>query len=407
MLELEIGCDEVASAKRKLFCGSPWASLSQVFGLAASQGVASWFQNDRTYYVHLGRVAIRYACELLGVGKGDELLAPAYNCGSEIDPLLCSGASLGLYRIDHTANIDLNDLERRISKKTRAIYVTHYFGMPHSLAEIRALCRDRKIYLIEDCALSLFSSDGETRLGSSGDISIFSFMKTLPVPDGGAMVINNPDLSAESWRRHRPPIGSLSRGMLSLAKRYVLHASSQSGLFYSTLWSLLARTRLRNSDNGECDVFFPDMPSCFYYDVRLDNNDISGITQRMLRTFDAAEIRSRRRRNFLRYLDLLSSAEGVEPLYRELPAGVCPLHFPVFVPQRGVVCRELNALSIDAIAWWSGYHRSLPWPEYPDACLLKDRLLVLPVHQGLGDNHIEFICEMLLEVLCKLSRSPA
>jgi len=400
------GCDEVAGTQRNLFCGPPWAHLRQILGIAASQGVDSWFPDARIYYVHLGRVAIRYACKLLGIDKGDEILAPAYNCGSEIDPLLSSGASLNLYRIDHTASIDLNDLEGRISKKTRVIYVTHYFGMPQSLVEIRALCRDRKIYLIEDCALSLFSFDGEVMLGSSGDISIFSFRKTLPVPDGGAVVINNPDLSAEGWRRRKPPILSLSRGMLSLAKRYVLHTSSQTGVLYSTLWSLLRRTQLGNDDEGEFDTFFPDMPPNVYYDMGLDNQDISGISRRMLRTFDGVEIRSRRRKNFLRYMDLLSSQEGVEPLYRELPAGACPLHFPIFVRRREAVCRELNALSIDAIAWWSGYHRSLPWPEYPDACLLKDRLLVLPVHQGLSDGHIAFICEKLLHIVHKLPASP-
>jgi dTDP-4-amino-4,6-dideoxygalactose transaminase len=403
MFELETGCGEVPGEKRHLFCGPPWAYLGQILGITASHGVASWFQNARTYYVHLGRVAIRYACELLGVGRGDELLVPAYNCGSEIDPLLCSGASLTLYRIDRAARIDLNDLQGRISKKTRAIYVTHYLGMPHGLVEIKELCKDRKIHLIEDCALSLFSSDGETRLGSLGDVSIFSFPKTLPVPDGGAMVINNPALSADSWRRQRPPLLRLSRRMLSLAKRYMLHRSSESGLLYSTLWSLLGTRQLTNNDSCGPDASFPDMPSNFYYDERLNNDDISRITERMLRTFDAVEIRSRRRRNFLRYLDLLSSAEGAELLYRELPEGVCPLHFPIIVPERGRVCRELNALSIDATAWWSGYHRSLPWAEYPDACFLKDHLLVLPVHQGLSDNHIGFICETLLRIIRRRS----
>jgi perosamine synthetase len=127
MLELMTSCEKEAGEIRDLFCGPPWASLRQVLGMTAAQGVESWLSGARIYYVHLGRVAVRYACELLGIDKGDEILAPAYNCGSEVDPLLCSGASLNLYRVDHTASIDLNDLEERISKKTRAIYVTHYF----------------------------------------------------------------------------------------------------------------------------------------------------------------------------------------------------------------------------------------------------------------------------------------
>jgi len=261
--------------------------------------------------------------------------------------------------------------------------------------------------LIEDCALSLFSSDRETKLGSLGDISIFSFPKTLPVPDGGAMVLNNSDLSENAWKKRKPSFLRLSRKILSLAKRHLLYMSSESGLLYSTLWSLLRKTRFSNSDSSESDTSFPDVPSNFYYDARLNNSDISGITERMLRTFNPLEIVSKRRHNFGRYLELLSSREGVEPLYSELPDGVCPLHFPVFVPEREKVCKELNALSIDATAWWSGYHRSLPWTEYPDACFLKDHLLVLPVHQDLSDKHVELTCETLMHILLSMPASRA
>jgi len=382
--------DRTPRSHRELYCGPPSARLAQIFGIGASQGVGSWLRDTRTYYAHLGRV----------------ILAPAYNCGSEIDPLLRSGASIVLYRIDRNARIDLNDLESRISKKTRVVYVTHYFGMPESMAEIKSLCGDQ-IYLVEDCALSLLSSDGNKKLGSFGDISIFSLPKTLPVPDGGAMVINNTDLSEHVWVRRKPSVMALRRKLLSLAKRRLLYMSSESDLCYSTLWSLLSKARFKTNDRCESDASLPDMPSSFYYDQRLSNRDISGITERMLRTFDPGEIISKRRQNFIRYLELLSSNEDLSPLYNELPEGVCPLNFPVFVPEREKVCRELNAMSIDATAWWSGYHRSLPWEKYPDACFLKDCLLVLPVHQNLRNKHIELICETLMEILRTMPASRA
>jgi len=70
----------------------------------------------------------------------------------------------------------------------------------------------------------------------------------------------------------------LSRRMLSLAKRYVLQMSSESGLLYSTLWSLLGTTPSMNNYNNESITSFPDMPLNFYYDVGLNNTDISRIT---------------------------------------------------------------------------------------------------------------------------------
>jgi len=404
MPEYTAAFDEMPRSGSKLYCGPPSARLAQIFGIGASQGIGSWLCDFRTYYVHLGRVAIHRACEILNIGQGDEILAPAYNCGSEIDPLLRSAASLKLYRIDRSARIDLNDLKNRISKQTKAVYVTHYFGMPQPIAEIKSIC-GKRIYLIEDCALSLFSCDLDKKLGSFGDISIFSFPKTLPVPDGGAMVINNPDLSQHVWVRTKPSIMALKRKLLSLGKRRLLYMSSEWDLCYSTLWPLLQKARFKANDSCESDTSLPDMPSSFYYDERLDNRDISAITDRMLRTFDPGEIISKRRQNFVRYLELMSSNGDVKPLYDELPDGVCPLHFPVFVPEREKVCRELNALSIDATAWWSGYHRSLPWREYPDACFLKDHLLALPVHQNLSIKHIETICETLTEILNKMPAS--
>jgi hypothetical protein len=212
-------------------------------------------------------------------------------------------------------------------------------------------------------------------------------------------------LPADEWERTKPSIVSLKRKLLSLAKRRLLYLSSETGLLYSTLWHFLRKARYSNDNESGFDTSFPDMPSNFYYDKRLNNSDISGITERMLKTFNPWDIISKRRENFLLYLELLSSKEDITPLYSGLPDGVCPLHFPVFVTEREKVCKELNALSIDATAWWSGYHRSLPWTEYLDACFLKDNILVLPVHQGLSNRQIEFICDTLLHILHSTSKS--
>jgi len=316
--------------------------------------------------------------------------------------LLNSGVSLVLYRIDRTGQIDWDDMWCRITKKTKVIYVTHYFGFPQPLVEVKKLCREKRIYLIEDCALSLFSCGRKTELGSKGDISVFNFPKSLPVPDGGVMLVNNPDLAADNWSMRMPPILKVLREMLPLIKRYVLYKSSGSSFLYPLLWSLLKKTQSIANHNEKYDTTFPDMPSSYYYDEKLNNRKISKITERMLRTFDACKIVNRRRANFRKYLNLLSNIKGVDALYKELPEGVCPLYFPIIVDKRRRVCQELNALSIDAVAWWSGYHRHLPWSKYPDACFLKDSLLVLPVHQQLNDSHIEFITQKLLYVIGKI-----
>ena len=108
-----------------LFCGSPNFSLKQFFSRNCNDDVVLKFSEEyagHVYYVHKARVAIRFACELMKIGYGDEVLAPAYNCGTEVDAIMNSGASVTLYRTDKTGQVDIADLQRRISSKTKLIY---------------------------------------------------------------------------------------------------------------------------------------------------------------------------------------------------------------------------------------------------------------------------------------------
>jgi len=379
----------------KLYCGLPGAGLGQILGRTGHGDAKQWFEGRRIYYVHKTRVAIRWTCKLIGLRDGAEVLAPSYNCGSEIDPLLKSGASVVLYRIDRQGQVDMGDLRRRITNKTKVVYVTHYFGFPQPTAEIKALCEGKDIYVIEDCALSLFSRDKGIILGTISDISVFNFPKSLPVPDGGAMMINNSCFVAGDADLCKIPITKISRQLLSLLKRHVLHGMSSSNSLCRLLAFKLGKKR-SSGGRGQVHNSFPDMPSSYYYDEKLSDKAVSIITRRMFESFNVSEIVERHRNNFKRYLNLLSNCELIRPLFTELPAGICPLYFPVIVKNRDVLCRRLNEQAIAAIPWWAGYHQGLPWMEYPDACFLKDNLMALPVHQQLKSKHIEYVAKTLI-----------
>jgi perosamine synthetase len=86
------------------------------------------------------------------------------------------------------------------------VLVVHYFGFPQPIVKIKEFCKERGLYLLEDCAHVL---QGRTEegivLGTSGDISIFSWRKFLPVYDGGQLVINNPALKLDTpWDTGSP-----------------------------------------------------------------------------------------------------------------------------------------------------------------------------------------------------------
>jgi dTDP-4-amino-4,6-dideoxygalactose transaminase len=265
---------------------------------------------------------------------------------------------------------------------------------------LRKFCDEKRIYLVEDCALSLFSSSGMNKLGAIGDISVFNFPKFLPIPDGGVLQINNPALDTRQWQRKLPAAKMISRELLALFKRQILRNSARSPLIYPAVRSLLHKSYRYPPESGTKNgLIRTDMPACYYYDRLLTDKNLSRIGARIAANVSVADIVLRRRNNFEQYLELLGDVKNIQPLFNQLPAGVNPLSFPVIVRRQQWICDELNELSIGAIAWWAGYHCEMPWQDFPNACFLKDNVLALPVHQQLGAEHIQYISEKVSELV--------
>jgi dTDP-4-amino-4,6-dideoxygalactose transaminase len=123
----------------------------------------------------------------------------------------------------------------------------------------------------------------------------------------------------------------------------------------------------------------------------------------MLRQVDVQGVIARRRRNY-QWLDAaMAKMPEVRPLYSSLPEGVCPVVYPLVVPQRARIAQILNSCGICASAFWHGYHRAVYYPEFTEAAWLKENVLALPVHQALGEAHIGYIVQKLQELLHGIS----
>ena len=99
-------------------------------------------------------------------------------------------------------NMDPEDLERKITTKTRAVVVQHSFGLPADIVRVTRIARDAEIPLIEDCAHSIASTVEGHRIGTFGAAAFFSYEASKPVfaGMGGSAIINDPAL-AETLRR--------------------------------------------------------------------------------------------------------------------------------------------------------------------------------------------------------------
>jgi dTDP-4-amino-4,6-dideoxygalactose transaminase len=103
------------------------------------------------------------------------------------------GANPIFVDIGRDANMDLLDLKRKITPKTKAIIVQHTFGVPAEIEELTSFAKTHSLPIIEDCAHALGAVLGENRIGTFGDISILSFGsdKIISCVRGGAIVVNN------------------------------------------------------------------------------------------------------------------------------------------------------------------------------------------------------------------------
>ncbi len=150
-------------------------------------------------------VAVTHSCTgaleisslLINLKKGDEVILPSYGFVSIANAIVMRGATPVFAEIDpQTLNISYNDIIKKISKKTKAVYVIHYAGNACDVFKIKYHLKKRNIYLIEDAAHSFLSKSNNKYLGTIGDIGVFSFHETknLVSGQGGCISINNSKL---------------------------------------------------------------------------------------------------------------------------------------------------------------------------------------------------------------------
>ena len=364
------------------FCGDPPMTMGRLFARDPAGGIPALFEGRRVSWSFNTRVAIRKACDALGLAPGDEVLAPAYNCGSELDPLLHAGLRVTLYPVDRRTGIDPDDVARRVTTRTRAVYLTHYFGvLQPATAALRALCDDRGLLLIEDCALSLLS--GEPAEGRTGDASVFCFYKFFPVLGGGALVLNTGRAPAEPRFDGRAPDAMIARQLLRSGL-----SAAMGGERARALLGRLGRGGGAQAPALPPKDGLPDMPAHYYFDPRLRDARISRFAARPLRAFDVSGAIAARKSNYAAWLEALDGMAGVTPLFPDLPDTAVPLSMPVLVADRDAAAARLAARGIPATPWWAGYDRHLEWNGFDDARHLKEHVLSLPAHQFLGADHV-------------------
>ena len=156
--------------------------------------------------VSSGTAALISALAALEVGPGDEVIIPAYTFIANAHAILAVGAIPIIAEIDSTLTLDPVDVQKKITKRTRAVIAVHMVGQPCNLSAIRRIAKSNQIHLVEDSCQSTGGFYKGKPLGSYGDLGCFSFnyFKAMTCGEGGAIVTNNRTLLERATAYHDP-----------------------------------------------------------------------------------------------------------------------------------------------------------------------------------------------------------
>lgn len=355
----------------------------------------------RIEFVHSCRGAIARACTALGLGNGDEVLAPAYHCGSEIDALIAHGLNVKLYDVTSDAQIDGDRILSAISSCTRAVFIVRFFGIQSDLADVMEECAGRGIRVIEDCAHQLWDSEEREHRMPAPDAIVYSLTKHLPVPDGGVLCLR--ERASNLPGLVRPTRMSVVRGCLPLFKRWMIRTIDNAVI--SEPASKYARDTWRPVSNSDSDR---RMPSGYFFRRATMYTAASGLTCQVAARSVGSAIASARRANYEALAAALQGvAAGARPLIPEPPVDACPPVFPLIVDDSSTWAAALRARCVHAVAWWRGEHPAVDLESFPIARWLKQSVLALPVHQQLTVHHMQYMAECVRAVAAGIKAPTA
>jgi len=408
-----------SSPRRPAIPSVPVLSLAAFTG-GRRAALPSLLDDADVRLVTSGRIAIGLALRALGIKPGDVVLVPAYHSPSMVPPAHWCGATVAFYRMCPDTAPDLADIEAKIAAgNVKAILATHFFGIPHDLAPLRALCDRHGIGLVEDCAHCFFGTRDGVAVGSTGDYAIGSTMKFFPIYEGGCLVS----------RRHRLDVvlhgagagfelktalntleAAFARGRLPVL-RILLALPLQ---LKSALWTALKSRGARSGGSGSSAAAAPatalapsSSDSSFDFDARWADKRSSWFSRTVLRAVSPARVVARRRHNYLELQRALDGVPGCRPLFARLPDGACPWMFPLLVDRPQAVADALQDAGVPITRFgatlWEGVDASV----CANSAWLGQHLIALPCHQALDDAERAWLHAQVRQALQACAAVPA
>ena len=312
-----------------------------------------------------GTTALHLALASLGIGKGCEVIVPAFTMAASVFAIIYTGAKPVLVDCEpETWNMDVGQVEKKITRRTKAILPVHIYGHPCDMDPIMESARKRKLCVVEDAAEVHGAEYKGRRAGGIGDVGCFSFYANKMITTGeGGMIVTNRDDVADRARR-------LKDQAYSREKRF-LHTEIGFNYRMTNIQAAIGLAQLERID----------------------------------------EFVERRRRNASIYNSLLKDVKGVRlPPEKPWAKNVYWMYSIVIEDEFGMSRDELAAKlkenGVDTRAFFIPMHQQPAFAQlglfrgesFPVAEDISRRGLYLPSGSGLKKEEIEQVCATLKKV---------
>lgn len=341
-----------------------------------SKFIEQKFGTNKALLTTSGSIALDMSSILLDLKEGDEIIMPSYTFVSTANSVVLKGAKPVFAEIDeYTLNIDIDDVKRKITKKTKAIFPVHYAGISCDMDELMKVARENNLYVVEDAAQGVNAKYKDRYLGTIGDMGCYSFHETknYSCGEGGALLINK----SEDFSKRAEIIRE--------------KGTNRSQFF-----------------RGEVDKYtWVDVGSSY-----LMSDILAAILYAQFEELES--INSKRKRVYNLYykgLELLQD-KGVLKL-PFIPEYSTPNYHMFYIllnseERRDYLMNELRKRDIYSVFHYIPLHNSSMGKKlgYNKGDLsitenLSGRLLRLPMHNDLSNNDVEYIIKSIYDILSK------
>jgi len=319
---------------------------------AFENAIADRFGVEHALAVSNCTAALIISMKALGIGPGDEVIAPAFTFIASVSAIKLAGATPVLVDVDRrTFNIDAALVERSITPRTKAVIPVHLYGQAADMDAILSIARRHDLLVIEDAAQGMGVKFEGKPVGSFGDTGCLSFFadKSVTLGEGGIVLTNSEDTARELLMLKND--GRLERGM--------------------------------------------------YYHDRIGYNFRITELQAALGLAQLAKVDAiieRKRRNLDLYRELLADVEGVELPYQDPRSFSVPHRVNILVDDPEGLEKAMAEDGIGCRRFFYPIHKqpafNLPL-SFPVAELLYERGFSLPSSPLLSEDQIHFICACL------------